>query len=85
MFHSDYNNAGGAAARVQAAGKKRHRTKFSQGQKERMQEFAERLEWKIQKQDDELVDQFCAEVGVKRQVFKVWMHNNKAAIKKKQH
>ncbi|XP_028058083.1 zinc-finger homeodomain protein 6-like [Camellia sinensis] len=64
--------------------KKRFRTKFSQEQKDRMQQFAERLEWKIQKQDEEQVQQFCGEVGVKRQVFKVWMHNNKQAMKKKQ-
>lgn len=64
--------------------KKRFRTKFSHEQKEKMFEFAEKVGWKIQKQDDEQVQQFCAEVGVKRQVFKVWMHNNKQAMKKKQ-
>ncbi|KAJ8545820.1 hypothetical protein K7X08_018403 [Anisodus acutangulus] len=64
--------------------KKRFRTKFSQRQKDRMQEFAEKLRWRIQKQDEQEVHQFCNEVGVKRQVFKVWMHNSKQAIKKKQ-
>lgn len=64
--------------------RKRFRTKFSQQQKDRMQEFAEKLGWRIQKQDDQEVQQFCNEVGVKRQVFKVWMHNSKQAIKKKQ-
>ncbi|WCJ24914.1 Zinc-finger homeodomain protein 6 [Euphorbia peplus] len=64
--------------------KKRFRTKFSQEQKEKMMDFAERLEWKIQKQDDEQVHQFCLQVGVKRKIFKVWMHNNKQAMKKKQ-
>ncbi|PSS21403.1 Zinc-finger homeodomain protein [Actinidia chinensis var. chinensis] len=64
--------------------RKRFRTKFTPGQKDKMQEFAERLEWKMQKQDEQQVEQFCAEVGVKRQVFKVWMHNNKQAMKKKQ-
>ncbi|KAJ8567528.1 hypothetical protein K7X08_019736 [Anisodus acutangulus] len=67
-----------------SASKKRFRTKFSQQQKDRMQEFAEKLGWRIQKQDDQEVHQFCNEVGVKRQVFKVWMHNSKQAIKKKQ-
>ncbi|KAK9284624.1 hypothetical protein L1049_023800 [Liquidambar formosana] len=64
--------------------KKRFRTKFSQEQKDKMMEFAEKLGWKIQKQDEQQVGQFCAEVGIKRQVFKVWMHNNKQAMKKKQ-
>ncbi|XP_057970026.1 zinc-finger homeodomain protein 6 [Malania oleifera] len=64
--------------------KKRFRTKFTPEQKEKMMEFAEKLEWKIQKQDEEQVQQFCSEVGVKRQVFKVWMHNNKQSMKKKQ-
>ncbi|KAK6924366.1 ZF-HD homeobox protein, Cys/His-rich dimerization domain [Dillenia turbinata] len=64
--------------------KKRFRTKFSQEQKDKMHEFAEKLGWKMQKQDDDEVQQFCSQVGVKRQVFKVWMHNNKQAMKKKQ-
>lgn len=64
--------------------KKRRRTKFNQDQKNKMMEFAERLGWKIQKQDEEEVQQFCAQWGVQRQVFKVWMHNNKQAMKKKQ-
>ena len=64
--------------------KKRFRTKFSQEQKDKMQEFAEKLGWKIQKQEEQEVQKFCSDVGVKRQVFKVWMHNNKQAMKKKQ-
>uniref|UniRef100_A0A5B7C0U2 Putative zinc-finger homeodomain protein 6 n=1 Tax=Davidia involucrata TaxID=16924 RepID=A0A5B7C0U2_DAVIN len=64
--------------------KKRFRTKFTQQQKDRMQEFAEKLEWKIQKQDEQELQLFCTEVGVKRKAFKVWMNNNKQAMKKKQ-
>lgn len=64
--------------------RKRFRTKFSQEQKDRMQEFAEKLEWRIQKEDEEEVHRFCSEAGVKRQVFKVWMHNNKQAMKRRQ-
>lgn len=64
--------------------KKRFRTKFTQEQKDKMMELAEKLGWKIQKHDEQQVQQFCSEVGVKKQVFKVWMHNNKQAIKKKQ-
>lgn len=67
-----------------SSNKKRFRTKFSQEQKERMMEFAEKLGWRIQKHDEQEVNQFCNQVCVKRQVFKVWMHNNKQAMKKKQ-
>ncbi|XP_051145376.1 zinc-finger homeodomain protein 5-like [Andrographis paniculata] len=56
---------------------KRFRTKFSKEQKERMVGFAERIGWRMQKQDEGLVQQFCQEIGVRIRVFKVWMHNNK--------
>lgn len=62
--------------------KKRFRTKFTQEQKEKMLEYAEKVGWRMQKQYEEQVQQLCAEVGVKRQVFKVWMHNNKNTLKK---
>lgn len=79
LFRANY------AAEEQAAGsKKRFRTKFSQEQKEKMMEVAEKMGWKIQKQDEQEVQKLCSEVGIKRQVFKVWMHNNKQAMKKKQ-
>lgn len=87
MFDHDHNiSQSKAAAAVQHAGesKKRFRTKFNQEQKEKMMELAEKLGWRIQKHDDQEVQRFCSEVGVKRQVFKVWMHNNKQAMKKKQ-
>ncbi|KAB8100735.1 hypothetical protein EE612_031329 [Oryza sativa] len=60
--------------------RKRFRTKFTPEQKEQMLAFAERVGWRMQKQDEALVEQFCAQVGVRRQVFKVWMHNNKSSI-----
>ncbi|CAL4909690.1 unnamed protein product [Urochloa decumbens] len=69
-----------AAAAAAAQGhlrRKRFRTKFTPEQKEQMLAFAERLGWRMQKQDEALVQQFCEQVGVRRQVFKVWMHNNK--------
>ncbi|EFJ17962.1 hypothetical protein SELMODRAFT_59934, partial [Selaginella moellendorffii] len=56
---------------------KRFRTKFSMDQKEKMYMFAEKVGWRIQKHDEAAVQHFCAEVGVKRHVLKVWMHNNK--------
>nr|XP_043617058.1 zinc-finger homeodomain protein 5-like isoform X2 [Erigeron canadensis] len=58
--------------------KKRFRSKFTQEQKEKMLEFAEKVGWRIPREDDPQVQSFCSEVGVKRQVLKVWMHNNKA-------
>ncbi|KAJ9166082.1 hypothetical protein P3X46_020878 [Hevea brasiliensis] len=64
--------------------KKRFRTKFTQDQKVKMMEFAERIGWRINKQEEEEVQKFCAEVGVKRRVFKVWMHNNKNMKKQQQ-
>ncbi|KAL0431860.1 UNVERIFIED_CONTAM: Zinc-finger homeodomain protein 1 [Sesamum radiatum] len=66
-----------------SGGKKRFRTKFTLEQKDKMLNFAERLGWKIQKQDEEMVQQFCSELGIKRHVLKVWMHNNKHTLGKK--
>ncbi|ESQ50617.1 hypothetical protein EUTSA_v10022806mg [Eutrema salsugineum] len=63
--------------------KKRFRTKFNQEQKEKMMEFAEKIGWRLSKPEDEEVNRFCREINVKRQVFKVWMHNNKQAAKNK--
>lgn len=77
-------NASGQGLTQVPSSRKRFRTKFSQQQKQQMHEFAEKIGWRIQKQDDQEVQKFCSEVGVKRQVFKVWMHNSKQAEKKKQ-
>ncbi|XP_051140628.1 zinc-finger homeodomain protein 10-like [Andrographis paniculata] len=69
---------GAAGGDHRPAGKrKRFRTKFTQEQKEKMQEFAERSGWRIQKLGESEVKRFCQEIGVKRKVLKVWMHNNK--------
>ncbi|XP_019157013.1 PREDICTED: zinc-finger homeodomain protein 9-like [Ipomoea nil] len=62
---------------ISASGRKRFRTKFTQDQKHKMLEFADKVGWKIQKRDEELINQFCSQVGVERGVLKVWMHNNK--------
>ncbi|XP_049385162.1 zinc-finger homeodomain protein 9-like [Solanum stenotomum] len=58
-------------------GRKRFRTKFTPDQKIKMLEFAEKIEWKMQKRDEDLVNNFCNEIGVEKGVLKVWMHNNK--------
>lgn len=72
----------GVLIRMKAAerggeGKKRFRTKFEQEQKEKMLRFAEKAGWRMQKADDAEVRSLCEEIGVKRKVLKVWMHNNK--------
>ncbi|URE13202.1 ZF-HD protein dimerization region containing protein [Musa troglodytarum] len=63
--------------------KKRLRTKFTPEQKEKMLCFAEKIGWRLQKQEEGAVQQFCQEIGVRRRVLKVWMHNNKHHLAKK--
>ncbi|KAJ9173291.1 hypothetical protein P3X46_016442 [Hevea brasiliensis] len=75
--NSTINVPGGSSAR------KRFRSKFSQSQKERMYHFAERVGWKVQKRDEESIQEFCNEVGVDKGVLKVWMHNNKNTFGKR--
>jgi ZF-HD class homeobox domain-containing protein len=88
--HHHYGGSGGdrrseTPERVgPTASVKRFRTKFTQEQKDRMLEFAERIGWRIQRHDDVELNQFCSEVGVKRNVLKVWMHNNKNAHRRKE-
>lgn len=48
-----------------------------------MYEFAEKVGWKIQKRDEDMIQEFCSDVGVDRGVLKVWMHNNKNTLGKK--
>ncbi|KAE8655878.1 Zinc-finger homeodomain protein 2 [Hibiscus syriacus] len=64
----------------QGSSRKRFRTKFTQEQKDEMLALAERLGWRLQKHDEEIVQHFCNETGVKRHVLKVWMHNNKHTL-----
>ncbi|GAA0184527.1 hypothetical protein LIER_31815 [Lithospermum erythrorhizon] len=84
IFHPNADTQVHIHQHTVSTSRKRFRTKFTHQQKEMMNEFAERIGWRIQKQDEQEVERFCNEVGVKRQVFKVWMHNNKQAMKKKQ-
>ncbi|KAI0510694.1 hypothetical protein KFK09_011303 [Dendrobium nobile] len=56
--------------------KKRLRTRFTAEQKEKMARFAEKVGWKLQRHEED-VGNFCEEIGIKRRVLKVWMHNNK--------
>ncbi|KAL2461909.1 Zinc-finger homeodomain protein 6 [Abeliophyllum distichum] len=58
--------------------KKRFRTRFTEEQKEKMLELAEKLGWKLQRKDEEdETERFCRGIGISRKVFKVWMHNHK--------
>ncbi|CAN7052894.1 hypothetical protein BRARA_G02231 [Brassica rapa] len=79
---SSGENGGGVTPGQTAFSMKRFRTKFTAEQKEKMMEFAEKLGWRMNKQDEEDLKRFCGEIGVKRQVFKVWMHNNKNNARK---
>uniref|UniRef100_A0A0E0D5R9 ZF-HD dimerization-type domain-containing protein n=1 Tax=Oryza meridionalis TaxID=40149 RepID=A0A0E0D5R9_9ORYZ len=75
---------GGVDGSGGSGGRRRTRTKFTEEQKARMLRFAERLGWRMPKREpgrapgDDEVARFCREIGVNRQVFKVWMHNHKA-------
>ncbi|KAJ7946515.1 Zinc-finger homeodomain protein [Quillaja saponaria] len=90
---SDEQEDGGGGGGVTGSGvvsrpphqlvKKRFRTKFTQEQKEKMLNFAEKVGWKIQNQEESVVQQLCQEIGIKRRVLKVWMHNNKHNLAKK--
>lgn len=46
--------------------------------------FCDKLGWKMPKSNEMLVEEFCNEVGVDRRVLKVWMHNNKNPLRKKE-
>ncbi|GFP95068.1 zinc-finger homeodomain protein 3 [Phtheirospermum japonicum] len=46
-------------------------------------ELEESVGWKMQKQEESSVQRLCQEIGVKRRVLKVWMHNNKHNLAKK--
>ena len=78
--HSAASAESDDARAQQPPARKRFRTKFTAEQKARMLGFAEEAGWRLQKLDDAAVQRFCQEVGVKRRVLKVWMHNNKHTL-----
>ncbi|XXG87644.1 hypothetical protein AAC387_Pa11g2279 [Persea americana] len=78
-----HDEANGGVNPVAMVVRKRFRTKFTREQKEKMQELSERLGWKMRKQDEGLVEELCKEIGVGKDVFKVWMHNNKSTFMKR--
>ncbi|XP_042466475.1 zinc-finger homeodomain protein 1-like [Zingiber officinale] len=73
--------ASGSGSRLM---RKRFRTKFTQEQKDKMLAFAERVGWRIQKHNEPTVQEFCKDTGIRRHVLKVWMHNNKNTLGKKE-
>ncbi|GFP79136.1 zinc-finger homeodomain protein 1 [Phtheirospermum japonicum] len=48
-----------------------------------MLKFLNKVGWKMQKRDEDVINKFCNEIGVYRGFFKVWMHNNKNTFGKK--
>ena len=77
------SSGGGGGSGGGSGTKKRFRTKFTQEQKDKMLAFAEKIGWRIQKEEEGAIEQFCAENFIKRHVLKVWMHNNKHTLGKK--
>lgn len=82
-FSGEKNPNPTSAPVTNSNGRKRFRTKFTPDQKVKMLEFSERVGWKMQKRDEDLVTNFCNEIGVEKGVLKVWMHNNKNTFGKK--
>ncbi|KAF6139403.1 hypothetical protein GIB67_026245 [Kingdonia uniflora] len=78
--NNNNNNCSGSSS---GGANKRFRTKFSGEQKEKMMEYADKVGWRIQRNDDVEMREFCNEIGVKRHVLKVWMHNNKNTLRGK--
>ncbi|KAI8550988.1 hypothetical protein RHMOL_Rhmol06G0149700 [Rhododendron molle] len=60
--------------------KRKRRTNFTQAQKDQMTMFAERLGWRIRGHGKEVYE-FCEDIGITRQVLKVWINNNKRLMK----
>ncbi|KAJ0988555.1 hypothetical protein J5N97_006911 [Dioscorea zingiberensis] len=71
---------GSGANPIPAPPRKRFRTKFTAEQKDMMHELAQELGWRMRRKDEGFLEKKCREIGVRRSVFKVWMHNNKHAF-----
>ncbi|XP_041994636.1 zinc-finger homeodomain protein 10-like [Salvia splendens] len=83
VSHNHTSPISGGGGNLRSGSRKRYRTKFTQFQKEKMLEFAEKADWKMHKRDEGATNSFCGEIGVDKGVFKVWMHNNKNTFGKK--
>ena len=62
---------------------KRFSTKFTREQRKKMLDFAMILGWKIKNNDENVVEEFCNEIAMKRHAFMVWMFKNKHTHGKK--
>ncbi|GFY85342.1 homeobox protein 21 [Actinidia rufa] len=60
--------------------KRKRRTNFTQAQKDRMRVFSEKLGWKLKGHGKE-IHQFCEDIGITRQILKVWINNNKRLMR----
>ncbi|KAG5525833.1 hypothetical protein RHGRI_032202 [Rhododendron griersonianum] len=67
----------GEAEQEETSEQKRKRTKFTEAQKEAMRGYAERLGWRLRGHNDHQLFQFCLEIEITLQNFKLWMRNNK--------
>ncbi|KAL7227912.1 hypothetical protein ACSBR1_022734 [Camellia fascicularis] len=58
--------------------RRRERARLTREKKAVMREYAtETLEWSLQGYNEEELIQFCSDIGIVPQVFKVWMRNNR--------
>jgi len=62
---------------------KKFSTKFTHEQRKKMLDFAMILGWKIKNNYENVVEEFCNEIAVKRHVFNVWMYKNKHTMEKR--
>ena len=62
--------------------KRKERTKFSAEQVRRMEGFAEMLGWTLKRADKELIQNFCADVGINREMFTTWLNNHRKRVVK---
>ncbi|KAG6503310.1 zinc-finger homeodomain protein 11-like [Zingiber officinale] len=68
------------------SGRRRPRTRFTEDQKQRMARYAERIGWRVPRgramradEEEDQFSRFCREIGVSKQVFKVWVRNHKGS------
>ncbi|KAF5936539.1 hypothetical protein HYC85_024045 [Camellia sinensis] len=58
--------------------RRREKVRLTSEQKASMREYAaEILEWSLQGHNEEKLIQFCSDISIIPQVFKVWMRNNR--------
>ncbi|XP_048573117.1 zinc-finger homeodomain protein 9-like [Triticum urartu] len=53
------------------------RTMFTAYQKMHMQELSKHLGWRLQKRDKDIIEARCHDIGISKDIFRNWRHNNK--------